>query len=51
MGKILPIKWLYVRMSVVDRTDNTITIKLERLQVGVENACSSGNDTKDRSNP
>jgi len=51
MGKIIPKNWAYVRMSIIDQTEKTLTIKLEKL-IGVEQlAYGATNDKKNRHNP
>jgi hypothetical protein len=51
MGKIIPKNWAYVRMSIIEQTEKTLTIKLEKL-IGVEQlAYGAKNDKTNRQNP
>jgi len=51
MGKIIPKDWTYVRISVIDKTEKTLTIKLEKLMGVVQLACGAKNDKTNRHNP
>jgi putative transposon-encoded protein len=51
MGKIIPKNWAHVRVSIVDQTERTLTIKMERLEVRLASAYNTENDKTNRHNP
>lgn len=38
IGKIIPADWPYVRMTILAKKDNTITVQLDKLFMGVSHA-------------
>ena len=41
LGKLIPESWYYVRMEIIDREEDSITIKFSRLLETIPNACDT----------
>lgn len=44
LGKVLPEGWSYIRMEIVDRTENTVTVQFTKLLEAEPVACDTNTD-------
>lgn len=45
LGKFIPSKWSYVRIELVDRSDDSVTLKISKLLETVTDACAAATNT------